>query len=141
MTFAVPRPFLSDLGKPCMELDERSLFVRLVNHLGREWPDHEVIGFPYAVNPGMWNRGAATDRQRVLETVASNLFRAAGEDHLTVLALGPVMLLPVGNDIPVNEALGSLLRVTQDTALPLLVSGFRMLYQRAHVASPLTMGL
>lgn len=141
MTFVVPRPFLSDLGKPCMELDERSLFVRLVNHLGREWPDHEVIGFPYAVNPERWNRGAATDRQRVLETVTSNLFRSAGEDHLTVLALGPVMLLPVGNDIPANEALGSLLRVTQDTDLPLLMSGFRMLYQRAHVASPLTMGL
>jgi hypothetical protein len=124
-----------------MELDERSLFVRLVNHLGREWPDHEVIGFPYAVSPEMWNRGTATVRQRVLETVASGLFRSAGEDHLTVLALGPVMLLPMGNDIPANEALGSLLRITQDTDLPLLVSGFRMLYQRAHVASPLTMGL
>lgn len=145
MSFKVPRPFLSDHGKPSIELDDKAcLFARVVNHIGRQWPEHEVIGHPYAFNVYAWNRYTATERQRMLDALSAKLFDLATEDRLTVLGMGPVLLLPIGNAIPADQDLRHLLKVTQDTQFPVIAddpaAGVRVLYQRAHVITPLTTG-
>lgn len=145
MTFMVPQPFLSDHGKPAIELDERSsLFVRVINHIGRQWPEHDVIGYLYAFSVHAWNQGAPADRRKILDAVAARLFDLANEDRLTVLGLGPVMLLPLGNVVPADEDLSRLTKVRADAPLPLIAAdetgGVRALYQRAHVISPMTTG-
>lgn len=145
MSFSVPEPFLSDQGKPCIELDEKkSLFVRVVNHIGRQWPEHDVVGYLYAFSLHAWNRNTTADRRRMLDAVSDRLFDLAREDRLTVLGMGPIMLLPLGNVVPADEDLAALTRVRPDAELPLIANdrtgGVRALYQRAHVISPLTTG-
>lgn len=144
MSFKVPRPFLSAQGKPCIEIDETTLFCRVLNNIGRQWADHDVIGYIYAFNTHVWSAQPHTARQQLLEDVTAKLFGLAHEDRLTVAGLGPIMLLPVGNVVPADRDLASLLRVTQDTEFPVIAGdasgGIRALYQRAHVVAPLTTG-
>lgn len=142
MTFKIPEPFISHTGEPCIPLETKTLFGRMLHHLTRQWPDHEVIGYPYSVSVIQWNTAITGDvRKQMLDRLKEQLFYLAAQDGLSIIGLSPVMLLPVDNIIPdQNAQLARLLKVTPAVELPpgaTMEQNFRMLYQRAHVITPM----
>lgn len=142
--FRVPQPILTDKGRPALELDGQSLFTRVIGHVARQWPDHDIVGNPLAVMVRAWNDATTQARRAVLDGLTEALFLLAMEDQLTIIGMGKVLLLPLGNQVPPDEGLLSrLTEVTPETTLPLSTQeehNVRVLYRRAHVIAPYTAG-
>lgn len=143
MTFAVPVPLIGQSGEPCVPLDPKTLFGRVLQHVARQWPEHRVIGCPYVVTSLQWNVAHVVERMartEMLTKLRIELATLALQDGLSVIGFGPVLLLPENNLIPKDRALLSrLVKVDAATDIPFTEAApLRMLFQQAHVIAPLT---
>lgn len=140
--FAPPEMITTERGAAYVQTD-KTLFGRFLAHIAHEWGDRDVLGLPYAIPDAHWRDAERFLRASVLDNLRQQLLHHAADDGLTVVAIGPVRLLPEtggapGASIPPDEVLPRLTVVTPDLELPPATSGVHVFYQRAHVLPPLT---
>jgi hypothetical protein len=143
MTFAVPMPFINHRGKPCIELDDKILFGRLIDSISQQWPEHDVIGATYAISAQQWNAASVTEvRMGMLVRLRESLFHSAADEDKSVVCFSPVVLLDTDNRPPSSTGgLARLRTITAKDNLPVLAPpehNIRVLFQQAHIISPMT---